>query len=803
MRHTTSLVLLFIIAYLRLHGLPQNDVISGINKLIFNGEFDSATIQIESLITDSIISESTAIDLFTLRGEIEKLRGNMDRALFFWKKSNILRQKLYPPGDFRLTWNYALLSNYHYEKVNWGFAKTYADSCAALLEGLSTTQQKEIEIHRIWNILAQSYKLHTPQGNFDFAPWDSVYTRVRNLYNRSLAFQEKHNTGKHYLAKTYHLLGNAYHDLVTRGLRTPGYESQGIVYLDKANENYQLALALWQELYGPVHYQKALTHFVQGLMYEVVPLEQFTDKFAQTEKHLKRALRSFGITDEHPSTTSLLKVPNKSDLLMCLKIFTDLYINMPQHHRPEYYLEKMTTLNNIALELWEIMHAEFQSSTTNQQLAIYYLVPFKQTYFIQLELMRRGESYSIERMFACSQRLKYFDLLQTGAGATNEIVMIDEIQNRLDRGDRFIDYFTYFPYLASAIVITNDTAYVTLLDSGFDFRRRAIDLRDAIVNFDMPSYTVLARRWYQTVLEPLNIQSTEKLIICSHGHLHDLPFEALLLSHNDQQTPDYRNLDYLIGHHEVHYVSSPTEHISKADTLPLAISVIAPRIGDTSSFSDLPFSRMLAADIIREGYGWSNVDKNIPLDSLFNTDASILHVNTHGVIDTFWSEYSQLVLGESRLNLQEVYAKPCRANLVVLNACNSSRGILYEDDGIHGFVRAYFAAGAEAVMSNLWEVDDRSSNALLKLFYDRLSDGQPSAEALRNARVEVLEQAATSDQAARYYWAGPKLVGNEMVFRTIGDDDQNYRWKRAVAGVVLLLAIYGSWIWRKWIKKPS
>lgn len=789
---------LFFLAALAFNATAQFDIANdAIEKTILEGRIDSAHETLKALVNMPNSNPLARSKYFTHLGQIEKIKGDMDRALYYWKQSNAARLEVYQEGDYHVAWNYALLSNYHYEKTHRGLAKAYADSCVVLLEGLTTEEQKEIEVYRIWDLLAQSYKLHRPLGTYDFAPWDSAYVQVRELYENSVAFQLKHQTPQHHLAKTYHLLANSYHDLATRGFRTPGFEPQGKACFDKANTYYDRALDLWQKLYGPVHYQKALSHLVQAIMYEVASLEYIGDKYTEAEKHFELALRAFGVDIRNSSEAALKSVPNKSDLLMCLKIYAEMYLNMPVEMRPTGYLDKMTILNQLAIELWEIMHAEFQSSNTNQQLAIYHLVPFKLTYLIELERLRNGEAYSIEKMFTSSQRLKFYDLQQmkTGTGMTKP-KSIAKIQGDLNRGEYLVDYFTYDPIAACAIVLTHDTAYATPLSIEFEYPNGAIDLRTAIVDFDMAAYTNLAHSWYKTVLRPLNVQQAEKLIICPHAHLNDVPFDALLVSIEDRPISDYRQFDYLIRHHEIQYVASPIDFIGGADMLTFSVSVIAPLVPDDSTFSDLPFSRKLAHDITQKGYGWAAMDRTIPTDSLFETKASILHLSTHGVIDTYGSEYSQLVLGESRLKLEEVYAHESLAKLVVLNACNTSRGVLYEDDGIHGFVRAYFAAGAQAVLSNLWEVDDQSSNALLKTFYNNLSGGQSTTTALRNAQLDVIDHATSSDLAAPYYWSGPKLVGREMVFSSGDSDDHDFVWKGAIAGVFLLL-VGGTWVWSR------
>jgi hypothetical protein len=93
-------------------------------------------------------------------GDFYKLKGDLEEALIHWKVSNRIRTKFYKKNDYHLAWNHALMSNYYFEKIETQLAKKYADSCSQLIKKLTYKQQEEIEIFKIWNILAQSNKLH-------------------------------------------------------------------------------------------------------------------------------------------------------------------------------------------------------------------------------------------------------------------------------------------------------------------------------------------------------------------------------------------------------------------------------------------------------------------------------------------------------------------------------------------------------------------------------------------------------------------------------------------------------------------
>ena len=75
-----------------------------------------------------------------------------------------------------------------------------------------------------------------------------------------------------------------------------------------------------------------------------------------------------------------------------------------------------------------------------------------------------------------------------------------------------------------------------------------------------------------------------------------------------------------------------------------------------------------------------------------------------------------------------------------------------------GLVRAFFYAGARSVCVSLWPVADASTATLMQHFYQHLLTGTDKAEALRQAKLEMLR--AGGPWAHPYHWAPFVLVGD-------------------------------------------
>jgi tetratricopeptide (TPR) repeat protein/CHAT domain-containing protein len=79
-----------------------------------------------------------------------------------------------------------------------------------------------------------------------------------------------------------------------------------------------------------------------------------------------------------------------------------------------------------------------------------------------------------------------------------------------------------------------------------------------------------------------------------------------------------------------------------------------------------------------------------------------------------------------------------RLELAVLSACETGLGEVAGGEGVFSLQRAFHLAGARNVVASLWKVDDRTTAALMALFYDKLWSHKKSAlVALREAQLTL------------------------------------------------------------------
>ena len=96
------------------------------------------------------------------------------------------------------------------------------------------------------------------------------------------------------------------------------------------------------------------------------------------------------------------------------------------------------------------------------------------------------------------------------------------------------------------------------------------------------------------------------------------------------------------------------------------------------------------------------------------------------------------------------------AELVVLSACNTGRGVEATGQGVIGLRSALTSAGARRVLMSLWEVDDEATTELMQEFYSAIwNEGLKPAQALDRAQERVRSNPRF---AHPYYWAAWILV---------------------------------------------
>jgi len=304
-----------------------------------------------------------------------------------------------------------------------------------------------------------------------------------------------------------------------------------------------------------------------------------------------------------------------------------------------------------------------------------------------------------------------------------------------------------------------------------------------------------ANRIYTEILFPLadkKYDGIKKLVIVPDGILYYLPFEALALERKD------RDFIFLISKYQVSYAPSSSVLFFLSDmATPRKYSQGLLALGDPcyriESASSEPgkqksFKNILSEMYLNQGFNFSEIPyardeieaiseyfpkhrKTIFLgkgaqEEVFKKmpfgDYQIIHFACHGFLDVKQPLRSALVLSldgnkeeDGFLQVRELYNLRLKANLVILSACQTGKGLLENTEGILGLPRIFFYSGAKSVVSTLWSINDKSTAFFMRKYYLYLSKKCSKALALRYAKIDMIR----SNYAHPFYWAGFVLNG--------------------------------------------
>jgi CHAT domain-containing protein len=400
---------------------------------------------------------------------------------------------------------------------------------------------------------------------------------------------------------------------------------------------------------------------------------------------------------------------------------------------------------------------------------------------------------------------------------------LSEVQKVLDTNTVFLEY-SVAPEGSILWAITKDKATAYKLpgqDVGALVEKYVKTLRQPLMTpAEISAHVAMGTDLYQKLLQPAEklIVGKTRLIIAPDGPLYYLPFETLIVSSSTSASGKLRNLaevPYLIKNLQIIYVPSASILVEqwkipgeKRNTAPYPLLAFGDPIYQTTkseSVADAKTQAGTVANITVRGLNLNRLEfsgdevKNIariwgvPLNSehinlgnrasvarLRELDLAkyrILHFATHAVAGDDLSFLTQPALILSQLRSQEgnsgilqfvdILQLKLNAELVVLSACDTGLGRFREGEGIVGLTRAFLYAGAASTVSSLWEVEDQSTGLLMEEFYRRLKKGESKAEALRQAKLELIQSKVElkalgmrESLAAPFYWAPFILVGD-------------------------------------------
>lgn len=348
---------------------------------------------------------------------------------------------------------------------------------------------------------------------------------------------------------------------------------------------------------------------------------------------------------------------------------------------------------------------------------------------------------------------------------------LQKLQADLHKAEILVEYVLDDP-ASFALVITSSTAERLTLPRKAQIEGDAERYREVMLKHS--SDRRCGQKLFGELLPFLDAYPhIASVIVVADGDLHLLPFSAivdksgkyLVQERTVTMTPSATVLCTLRGR----TASSVNKSKSYLGVAPWVNDtdqkdwVLAKRGGDRTFLTPLPHTRdeveSIAAMMPKQATvlvgdeATRNKFASLPLH-----DYRVLHLALHGLVDPIFPDRSALVFAPTKnddgyLEARDIRNLHLRADLVTLSACNTGVGPA-SSAGVESLHSAFIEAGADTVVSSLWELDDAKTDTLMKSFYRHLRD-EDKASALRDAELELMQKSASP-----YYWAAFEVVGN-------------------------------------------
>ena len=202
-----------------------------------------------------------------------------------------------------------------------------------------------------------------------------------------------------------------------------------------------------------------------------------------------------------------------------------------------------------------------------------------------------------------------------------------------------------------------------------------------------------------------------------------------------------------------------------------------PRLPDTNE-EILEISKVFNVQAERDIF----LQKRANLDEVLKVDLSnrkVVMFSTHGLVPGELDGLTQPALaltnpevqsakGDGLLKVDTILTLKLDADWVVLSACNTAAGEGEGAEALSGLGRAFFFAGARAILVSSWPVDSEASRKLMTDLFKRYTQERDMSKprALQLASLRLLDEGVPDDQKSRYtyahplFWAPFTMVGN-------------------------------------------
>ena len=369
----------------------------------------------------------------------------------------------------------------------------------------------------------------------------------------------------------------------------------------------------------------------------------------------------------------------------------------------------------------------------------------------------------------------------------HKIQSISEMQSTMEVGKSILQYAIAHDKICLIVIEKRRVNFLQwdkpdLFNETYANYKELLKSKEAVLSKkDFNRFVKFSYQLYNWLIVPANVTNKNVLIVTDSAY-PSIPFGSLIKScEKEYAKVDYSSLDYLIRDWTIGYTPSLKNYLYRNQTeikLGKESKIIAfaysdNRDGDkeNSIFRSANLSELSGA--AREVKSISLLFENNKGKFYYGKDSNrgkffkemereydVLHLALHSEVDIDNPLNNRLYF---RNAVSSKLAKPVysyeissldlKIPLVVLSSCSTGEGVVYKSEGTHSLTRAFIEAGAEEVVSTLWDVQDATTSKIIERFYSGMKNGKRVAVAIKEAKVEYLNK---TDQYLSFpgYWSG-------------------------------------------------
>jgi CHAT domain-containing protein len=258
-----------------------------------------------------------------------------------------------------------------------------------------------------------------------------------------------------------------------------------------------------------------------------------------------------------------------------------------------------------------------------------------------------------------------------------------------------------------------------------------------------------------------------QVLFVPDGILSQIPFECLM----DSKANTFSTMKFLVREHSISYGHS-LKTISTGGTRGpfeniFGVAFSSEKDSYSGELEPLPGSAKELKQIERDfeqttAFYGKDATKDRFVDEIVG-DYNVLHIAMHASSNPHDHLDNKIYFRNRRGTIDTLYGyeiSPLKihAHTVVLTACESAFGATVQGEGTFSLTRSFREAGADYVVSSLWNLADHASVKLTDGFYENARAGLAPPQALAISKQNYLDQ-ANELTAAPFYWASLVCFG--------------------------------------------